>query len=221
MDLKCDYATIDVVSVLGTQQNVTQHVQKYPIDQSGVRRSYQQRNLKQHDVQLFDANVVETIEELHADGEDAVSLDEHTFNIALEENEYVFVDFFASWCSHCRDLAPTWEMLAEVMYQAAENRVEDQPEVHRYSNEDYSEAVKVELPVLIAKVDCVDHHEFCMNQQIRAYPTLKFFVDGEEKGNYDGHRTVVEFAHFIAEMEKEHKGQAHHDLKAGEVKDSE
>jgi len=26
MDLKCDYATIDVVSVLGTQQNVTQHV---------------------------------------------------------------------------------------------------------------------------------------------------------------------------------------------------
>mmetsp|Transcript_18218 Transcript_18218/g.25874 ORF Transcript_18218/g.25874 Transcript_18218/m.25874 type:complete len:175 (+) Transcript_18218:76-600(+) len=94
MDLKCDYATIDVVSVLGTQQNVTQHVQKYPIDQSGVRKSYQQRNLKQHDVQLFDVTVEETIEELHADGEDAVSLDETTFKIALEENEYVFVDFF-------------------------------------------------------------------------------------------------------------------------------
>jgi thiol-disulfide isomerase/thioredoxin len=221
MDLKCDYATIDVVSVLGTQQNVTQHVQKYPIDQSGVRRSYQQRNLKQHDVQLFDANVQETIEELHADGEDAVSLDEHTFNIALEENEYVFVDFFANWCSHCRDLAPTWETLAEVMYQAAENRVEGHPEVHRYSEEDYEEAIKVELPVLIAKVDCVDHHDFCMDQEIRAYPTLKFFVDGEEKGQYNGHRTVVEFSHFIAEMEKEHKGHAHRDLKAGEVKDSE
>jgi thiol-disulfide isomerase/thioredoxin len=221
MDLKCDYATIDVVSVLGTQQNVTQHVQKYPIDQLGVRRSYQQRNKQQHDVQLFDANVQETIEELHADGEDAVSLDEHTFNIALEENEYVFVDFFASWCSHCRDLAPTWETLAEVMYQAAEYRVEGQPESHRYSDEDYAEAIKVELPVLIAKVDCVDHHEFCMEQEIRAYPTLKFFVDGEEKGLYNGHRTVIEFAHFIAEMEKQHKGHDHQDLKTGDVKDSE
>ena len=220
MDLKCDYATIDVVSVLGTQQNVTQHVQKYPIDQSGVRRSYQQRNLKQHDVQLFDATIEETIEELHADGEDAVSLDEHTFDIALDENEYVFVDFFASWCSHCRDLAPTWETLAEVMYQAAENRVEEQPESHRYTDEDYDEAIKVELPVLIAKVDCVDHRDFCMKQQIRAYPTLKFFVDGEEKGLYRGHRTVVEFAHFIAEMEKEHKGHKHRDFKTGEVKES-
>jgi len=219
MDLKCDYATIDVVSVLGTQQNVTQHVQKYPIDQTGVRRSYQSRNLKQHDVQLFDATVEETIEELHADGEDAVSLDEHTFNIALEENEYVFVDFFANWCSHCRDLAPTWETLAEVMYQAAENRVEDQPDVHKYSDEDYNEALKVELPVLVGKVDCVDHHDFCLDQAIRAYPTLKFFVDGEEKGVYNGHRTVVEFTHFIAEMEKEHKGHKHADLKTEEIKE--
>lgn len=221
MDLKCEFATIDVVSVLGTQQNVTQHVQKYPIDQSGVRRTYQQRNRLQHDVQLFDATIEETIEELHADGEDAVSLDETTFEIALEENEYVFVDFFANWCSHCRDLAPTWETLAEVMWQAAENRVEAHSEVHKYSDEDYDEAMKVELPVLIAKVDCVDHHDFCMNQEIRAYPTLKFFVDGEEKGVYQGHRTVVEFTHFIAEMEKEHKGHKHHDLKAGEIKESE
>ncbi len=81
MDLKCEFATIDVVSVLGTQQNVTQHVQKYPIDASGVRQRFQHRNLKQHDVELFDSTIEETIEELHADGEDAVSLDEDTLNI--------------------------------------------------------------------------------------------------------------------------------------------
>jgi hypothetical protein len=43
--------------------------------------------------------------------------------------------------------------------------------------------------------------------QIQAYPTLKFFVDGEEMGDYRGHRTVIEMAHFIAEMEKTHKGK--------------
>ena len=142
---------------------------------------------------------------------------------ALEENTYVFVDFFANWCSHCRDLAPTWETLAEVMYEVAESRADAHFERHSspdhdYSEEDYEEAVKVQLPVLIAKVDCVDHHELCQNMQIRAYPTLKFFVDGEEKGDYQGHRTVVEFTHFIAEMEREHKGKDA-ELKTGEAHD--
>lgn len=225
MDLKCEYATIDVVSVLGTQQNVTQHVQKFPIDQYGVLQRYQQRNLKQHDVQLFDSTIEETIEELHADGEDAVSLDAKTLEVALEENTYVFVDFFANWCSHCRDLAPTWETLAEVMYEVAESRVEKHIEKnphleHEYSDEDYQAAVAVELPVLIGKVDCVDHHELCMERGIRAYPTLKFFVDGEEKGDYRGHRTVVELAHFIESMEKEHKGKDA-EAKSSEAKDGE
>jgi len=214
MDLKCEFATIDVVSVLGTQQNVTQHVQKFPIDQWGVRQRYQQRNAKQHDVQLFDESVEETIEELHEDGEDAIALDETTFEIALEENTYVFVDFFANWCSHCRDLAPTWETLAEVMYEVAESRVENHMEehqIHEYSDEEYAAAVAVELPVLIGKVDCVHHPALCIENNIRAYPTLRFFVDGGEKGTYNGHRTVVEMAHFIEAMEKEHKGKSRED----------
>lgn len=226
MDLKCEYATIDVVSVLGTQQNVTQHVQKFPIDQWGVRQRYQQRNLKQHDVQMFDASIEETIEELHADGEDAVSLDETTLNVALEENTYVFVDFFANWCSHCRDLAPTWETLAEVMYEVAEGRVENHIEKnphleHEYTDEDYTAAVAVELPVLIGKIDCVDHHELCLQRGIRAYPTLKFFWDGKDIGDYRGHRTVVELAHFIEAMEREHRGKEDSDeaVKSTEAKD--
>jgi len=81
----------------------------------------------------------------------------------------------------------------------------------------------VELPVFIAKVDCVDHQELCTEQGIQGYPTLKFFVDGEFKGDYRGHRTVVELAHFIEEMEKEHKGKnAGYDednLKSSEAKD--
>lgn len=225
MDLRCEFATIDVVSVLGTQQNVTQHVQKYPIDQGGVRQRYQHRNLKQHDVQLFDTTIEESIEELHADGEDAISLDETTLQVALEENTYVFVDFFANWCSHCRDLAPTWETLAEVMTEVAEARVEryfekNPHEEHEYSDEDYKAAVDVEKPVLIGKVDCVDHHDLCLKRGIRAYPTLKFFVDAQEKGDYRGHRTVVEMAHFIEAMEKEHKGKDEEEtVGASEAKD--
>lgn len=224
MDLKCEYATIDAVSVLGTQQNVTQHVTKYAVDQNGIKQRYKQRNLKQHDVQLFDRSIEESIEELHENGEDAISLDSDTLGVALEENTYVFVDFFANWCSHCRDLAPTWETLAEVMYEVAESRVDNHHRhlEHEYSDEDYQAAVAVELPVLIGKIDCVDHHDLCTEMGIRAYPTLKFFVDGEEKGDYMGHRTVVELAHFIEAMELEHRGkQVGEQVKSSDAKDGE
>ena len=100
LDLKCDWAVIDVVSVLGTDQNVTAHVTKWDVDASGVRRSYKGRNRNQKDIDLFDESVTETIEELHANGEDAISLDPEMLETFMKEHDYVFVDFFASWCSH-------------------------------------------------------------------------------------------------------------------------
>lgn len=80
MDLKCDYAVIDVVSSLGTDQNVSQNVRKYSLDAVGVRELYAGRNKEQDDIILSDSLVTDTIEELHANGEDAVSLDATTLS---------------------------------------------------------------------------------------------------------------------------------------------
>ena len=97
------------------------------------------------------------------------------------------------------------------MYEVAEDKVEKNLDKHNlkhdYTDADYDAAVAVELPVFIGKVDCVEHPALCQDYMIRAYPTLKMFVDGEEVGDYRGHRTVVEMAHFIEEMEKDHKGK--------------
>jgi hypothetical protein len=71
-DLRCDWAVIDVVSVLGTDQNVTAHVTKWNIDGDGIRRGYKGRNRNQKDIALFDETVTETLEELHENGEDAI-----------------------------------------------------------------------------------------------------------------------------------------------------
>lgn len=97
MDLKCEYAVVDVVSVLGTEQNVTAHVNKWHVDAAGVRQRFQGRNRAQHDIELFDSSITDSIEDLHEDGIDAISLDETSFNLAIEQNEYVFVDFYANW----------------------------------------------------------------------------------------------------------------------------
>jgi hypothetical protein len=100
MDLKCEWAVVDTVSVLGTDQNVTTHVTKWQVDAGGVRQRFQGRNRAQQDIKLFDDAVTSSIEQLVENGEDAVSLDSTTFPYALNENQFLFLDFFASWCSH-------------------------------------------------------------------------------------------------------------------------
>jgi thiol-disulfide isomerase/thioredoxin len=207
LDLKCDWAVIDVVSALGTDQNVSVHLSKWTIDADGVRQQFGGRNRDQKDIDLHDTTVTETIEELHANGEDAISVDEHTLEYAKKENDYLFVDFYAGWCSHCRDLAPTWEALAELMYDAGE-QLDDTRHPDDYDTEDYEAAEKVELPVMIAKVDCVNHPKLCNRQEgIRAYPTLRLFVDGKQwkGGDYKGHRTLLEMVEWLYLVEEEHK----------------
>jgi len=216
MDLRCDWAVVDAVSDLGTQQNITAHVNKWNVDGGGIRQRYQGRNRQQHDIELFDSSIIHTHEELIAHKEDAIRLDPETFQYAVKDFEFVFMDFYASWCSHCRDLAPTWETLAKVMDSAALSIVNDsveQEERHKWTIEDYEHAKMVEKPVLIAKVDCVDHQQFCNLNQIRAYPTLRLFIDGKHNDDYRGHRTVVEMADWLHLKEVQHNT----DLEASET----
>jgi thiol-disulfide isomerase/thioredoxin len=225
-DLPCEWAVIDVVSVLGTDQNVTAHVTKWNIDGDGVRKGYKGRNRNQKDIEMYDSSIEETLEELHEDGEDAVSLNEETLKQYKENYEYAFVDFYASWCSHCMDLAPTWEVLAEVMTEASLEKLEldaneepgDHP--HKYSGEDFEHALKIHLPVAIGKVDCVTHKKICNEQEnIRAYPTLRLFIDGKvwNGSDYKGHRTVMEMVDWLVHMEEEHKKMLNDEGNTGEL----
>ena len=213
-DLRCEFAVIDVVSVLGTDQNVTASVTKWNIDGDGIRKGYKGRNRNQKDIEMWDPAVEESLEELHEDGEDAVSLDEKMLEQYKKDHEYLFVDFYASWCSHCQKLMPTWEVLAEVMTEASLNKMDemeekrDPEEDHEYTDEDYNHALKVNLPVAIGKVDCVTHSKLCNQQEdIRAYPTLRLFIDGKawSGSDYKGHRTVIEMVDWLKHMEEEHK----------------
>lgn len=102
MDLPCRFVVVDVVSVLGTEQNVSKNVGKYDVSGEGVRQRFQGRSREQHDIELFDPDIGMSIEELHENGEDAISLDSQTLEFAKHKHEYLFVDFFASckWCIH-------------------------------------------------------------------------------------------------------------------------
>ena len=280
MDLKCDFVSIDTISMLGTQQNVTQHVTKWNLDANRVRQRYLGRNRKQKDIMMYDESITESHETMLKNGEDVLSLHPDDFEEIVKKNKFVFVDFYANWCSHCRVLAPTWERLAEVMSHVNEEllmgeeqeewaggrRIEREvfegeeslevyegeeslevyegeesvglikedpsfidrenlnadesedvgrrrlaieiPNDMRQNEEDWKKDFSKEdwfgLPVVIARLDCVHYPEFCAQHGIRAYPTLRLFIDGEKMPDYHGDRTVVSFTHYLATMEVEY-----------------
>jgi hypothetical protein len=106
-------------------------------------------------------------------------------------------------------LAPTWETLAEVMNVAAEEAVEKaiEAEGHDWTDEEFTVAHKLEIPVMIAKVDCVLHQDLCRRFNVRAYPSLQLFVGGKLEDDYQGHRTVMDMELRWYEEMKRHKSQ--------------
>lgn len=234
LDLKCDFISMDQVSVFGSLQNVNQHIRMRTIDQLGIKRPYsstasssaslkmlldRNSNKSSGDLKLYDPTVTETLQELTKEGENAVRLSQDTFSQVIQKHRFVFVDFFADWCSHCRDLAPTWEKLAMILNAASvdiakQRLLNRKDELERESPHfldetehgrlQHAEIDVFRLPVLIAKVDCVEHHEFCRTQNIVAYPTIQLYVNGKKYGgDYYGHRTVLDFTDYLATVEEE------------------
>jgi protein disulfide-isomerase A1 len=102
---------------------------------------------------------------------DVVVLTDADFDRTLEENEFVFVEFYAPWCGHCKNLAPDYEKLA-TKFKDAESKV------------------------VIAKVDATVETECAQKHEVRGYPTLKFFRSGKPVA-YEGERKVGSMFNWI------------------------
>jgi thiol-disulfide isomerase/thioredoxin len=164
--LHCDYVSVDVWDVLGTnRQNVTKNVEKWQVDDGGNRRSFSGRNRETRELVYEDHH--ETLEELHENGVhvEVIESKQH-FTEFLQKHEMTFLNFFAPWCMWCQRLHPTWEKLAELVEGDG-------------------------MPVGIASVDCVKHIDICREQNIQAFPTLRWYEEGKYQAPpYKSDRTV-------------------------------
>jgi len=97
LDLHCDYASVDVWDALGTnRQNVTKNIDKWQLDENGVKRIFSGRNREGRELEWEKHD--KTLEEMHQEeGVHAVDLTKDTFADFLEQNEMAFIDMFAPW----------------------------------------------------------------------------------------------------------------------------
>ncbi|EDL22491.1 mCG145990, isoform CRA_a, partial [Mus musculus] len=91
--------------------------------------------------------------------------------VAFDETKNVFVKFYAPWCSHCKEMAPAWEALAE-KYKDRED-------------------------IVIAELDATANELEAFS--VLGYPTLKFFPAGPDRKviDYKSTRDLETFSKFL------------------------
>jgi len=114
--------------------------------------------------------------------------------VAYNADKAVFVEFYAPWCGHCKQLAPVWDKLGE----------------HFKDRDD----------IVIAKSDATAN-EFA-DVEVQGFPTLKYFPKGEKNiVDYNGGRDLETLIKFVENDGKEVEEEEEEDDSEEDIEEDE
>ena len=103
-------------------------------------------------------------DEAMSKGSDVIVVTSENIDEELEKGP-ILVNFYATWCDHCKDLRPTWEKFATY----AKSR---------------------ERPYRVAKVNTAKDHDIATRFRVKGFPTIMFLKAGKDPVTYLGERTL-------------------------------
>lgn len=106
------------------------------------------------------------------------------------------VEFFSPYCSHCTAFAPTWQTLYEYYYtqdpipqtSGSGDSASDLNSFTRYYDFHF------------AKVDCVANADKCAQKDIKSFPTIRLYKNGEMVKANTGARDMTFMSNWVEEI---------------------
>ena len=101
---------------------------------------------------------------------EVVVLDDKNFD-GIVKNDPFFIEFYATWCGHCKKLEPTWNELAK----STKDRIN------------------------IGKIEASVNKRIGSKYNVQGYPTL-LFINGDKYEKYNGDRSLDSLKRFAHQM---------------------
>ena len=110
------------------------------------------------------------------------------------------MEFFSPYCHHCKMMAPEWQALYEIYYTSnplplTQQAPHDDQAVSSTSLNSFTRYYSLKF----GKVDCVAFGTACGNADIKAFPTVVLFKDGEEVKRMKGTHNLKELSEWLEE----------------------
>jgi len=190
-DLPCKYLKIGVFSKFGEERlNATEQFHYIPVDHTGQYKGMAYTSAEIAVLEQADTESdVSDEEKKELDSDWAASSDhfKHAdFDKVLQQHDFTLVNFYAEWCSHCRDFYPTW--------MAASNKISESME--------FEDADGSKRTVKMLRMNCVDFGPTCQKAQIAAFPAVRLYKRDGSFETFSQKRSVDNIASFLTNSVK-------------------